>query len=69
MVFLAYIILSEHMERFQRWTSLKAYMILSIIECLFWFVAMGIMATALRSCNGTTCALGGVIVAICVILA
>ncbi|KAJ5770596.1 uncharacterized protein N7511_002647 [Penicillium nucicola] len=36
-VFMAYQIMTSHMDRLKRWGSTKAYMILNIIDTVFWF--------------------------------
>lgn len=69
MVFLAYIVLSERVPKLRRFASLKAFSILAWIEMLFWFVAMGIIGSSIGRSTGTTKTLGGICVALAVILA
>lgn len=47
-IFLLYQYLTKKVERFQRFASLKAYMILDTLDCLLWFTAFII------SCMGGT---------------
>lgn len=41
-LFLTYQILTTHFTRFQKWASLKTYMILDIIDTVFWFALFAI---------------------------
>ncbi|SPO04714.1 uncharacterized protein DNG_07399 [Cephalotrichum gorgonifer] len=43
---LAYQLLTEHKERFRKWASLKANMVLNLLEVLFWSVLMGLVFSA-----------------------
>ncbi|KAJ5872519.1 uncharacterized protein N7529_004872 [Penicillium soppii] len=60
-VFMTYQILTTHMDRLKRWASTKAYMILNIIDTVFWFALfiITIMGTT-GSTNGSSRALGDV---------
>ncbi|KAF5011108.1 hypothetical protein FDECE_2758 [Fusarium decemcellulare] len=56
-VFLLYQLLTEKVDRFKKWGSLKAYAVLNTLEIVFWFVVpimafMGISAF----CEGVNCA-------------
>ncbi|KAM0421521.1 hypothetical protein ACHAPT_010695 [Fusarium lateritium] len=56
-VFLAYQLLTDKVDRFRKWKSLKAYAVLNTMEIVFWFVVpiitfMGIS----RFCQGVNCA-------------
>ncbi|KAK9850704.1 hypothetical protein MYU51_011773 [Penicillium brevicompactum] len=60
-VFMAYQIMTTHMNRLKRWASTKAYMILNIIDTVFWFALfiitiMGTMGSTTESSR----ALGGI---------
>ncbi|KAI9037553.1 uncharacterized protein KD926_000201 [Aspergillus affinis] len=68
-VFMAYQILTAHANRLKRWASPKAYMILNIIDTIFWFALFIItcMSTA-GSCSGSSCPLGGIIATLTIIL-
>ncbi|KAJ5817061.1 hypothetical protein N7447_009294 [Penicillium robsamsonii] len=59
--FMAYQILTTHMDRLKRWASTKAYMILNIIDTIFWFALfiITIMGTT-GSTSGSSRALGGI---------
>ncbi|KAJ5606820.1 hypothetical protein N7537_003439 [Penicillium hordei] len=60
-VFMAYQIMTTHMDRLKRWASTKAYMILNIIDTVFWFALfiITIMGTT-GSTSGSSRALGGI---------
>ncbi|CAG8882748.1 unnamed protein product [Penicillium egyptiacum] len=60
-VFMAYQIMTTHMDRLKRWASTKAYMILNIIDTVFWFAlfVITIMGT-MGSTTGSSRALGGI---------
>ncbi|KAI4951342.1 hypothetical protein J4E91_004051 [Alternaria rosae] len=69
LILLAYLILSEHSPRFQRWHSYKAHAIISCIEVIFWSVVAGMMfSTNLSYCKGPTCGLGWVVVIIAIVI-
>lgn len=58
---MAYQIMTTHMNRLKRWGSTKAYMILNIIDTVFWFALfiitiMGTMGSTTESSR----ALGGI---------
>jgi hypothetical protein len=63
-VILLYELLTEHVHALRRWQSLKAYMILSCMEVVFWIAVpvLMIMAWVKDHWKGTTATLGGVIV-------
>ncbi|RSL64806.1 hypothetical protein CEP54_004517 [Fusarium duplospermum] len=56
-VFLIYQLLTDKVDRFRKWRSLKAYTILNTMEIVFWFVVviMTFMGIS-RFCQGTNCA-------------
>ncbi|CAI7577518.1 unnamed protein product [Penicillium discolor] len=60
-VFMTYQIMTTHMDRLKRWASTKAYMILNIIDTVFWFALfiITIMGTT-GSTSGSSRALGGI---------
>jgi hypothetical protein len=61
--------LSEHVSRFRRWSSLKAYFILNAMEVVFWAaVAFMMIRGNSNVCIGTSCALGWVVVVLAGIL-
>ncbi|KOS47018.1 hypothetical protein ACN38_g2000 [Penicillium nordicum] len=60
-VFMAYQIMTTHMDRLKRWASTKAYMILNIIDTVFWFALFIITIMGTRgSTSGSSRALGGI---------
>ncbi|KAJ9491849.1 hypothetical protein VN97_g1423 [Penicillium thymicola] len=60
-VFMACQIMTTHMDRLKRWASTKAYMILNIIDTVFWFALfiITIMGTT-GSTSESSRALGGI---------
>lgn len=68
-LFLAYQLCTEHVERFEKWASPKANMILNMIDTVFWFAlfAITIKATA-GACSGSSCPLGAVVATLAFIL-
>ncbi|PWN22106.1 hypothetical protein BCV69DRAFT_132957 [Microstroma glucosiphilum] len=63
-IIIFYELLTEHVRALQRWRSLKAYMILSCMEVVFWIAVpvLMVMAWVKDHWKGTTAILGGVIV-------
>ncbi|CAP96184.1 Pc21g12870 [Penicillium rubens Wisconsin 54-1255] len=60
-IFMAYQIMTSHMDRLKRWASAKVYMILNIIDTVFWFALFVITIMGTRgSTTGSSRALGGV---------
>ncbi|KAH7079431.1 hypothetical protein FB567DRAFT_606641 [Paraphoma chrysanthemicola] len=58
-LFLLYQYLTKNVERFGRFASLKAYMILDTLDCLLWFTAFIISCMGGSRCRGASCALPG----------
>lgn len=66
-VFLVYQILSQHMQAFRRWASLKAYVIINGMEIVFWAaVAFLTIQSAIQVCVAPTCFLTWGIVALAI---
>jgi hypothetical protein len=62
-VIILYQLFTEHVSRFHRWASLKAYLILNSLEIVFWAaVVFLVMQANLQMCVGTGCALGWVVI-------
>ncbi|KAJ4022724.1 hypothetical protein NW752_000067 [Fusarium irregulare] len=62
LIIISYEILSEHVSRFRRWRSPKAYFILNAMEVVFWAAVAFMMIRGNTSvCIGTSCALGWVV--------
>ncbi|KAI8662259.1 hypothetical protein NCS56_01029500 [Fusarium sp. Ph1] len=56
-VFLIYQLLTDKVDRFRKWRSLKAYAILNTMEIVFWFVVIIITFMGIsRFCQGASCA-------------
>ncbi|SPO07786.1 uncharacterized protein DNG_10481 [Cephalotrichum gorgonifer] len=69
LVIILYQLLAQHYEPFRRWHSLKAYMILNIMEIVFWAaVAFMSLQANTKICIGTSCALGWVIFVVSIVL-
>ena len=63
LILLAYQLLTEHVQRFKKWASLKAYFIINLLEIVFWVGVAGLNAQSnFKKCQGTTCALSWVVV-------
>jgi hypothetical protein len=50
---------TERIEKLRRWYSLKAIMILNIIDVVFWFVLIIISCMSAKRCSGLGCTLTG----------
>ncbi|KAF1955406.1 hypothetical protein CC80DRAFT_493288 [Byssothecium circinans] len=69
LVILFYQLMTEHKKSWKRWGSLKANLILNVIECAAWGMVGGLTAQALtKICSGVSCLLGWVVVLIAVFL-
>lgn len=69
MVVLSYVLLTEHVIRLHRWSSLKTYMILSMIEFVFWVAAMALSCLGVANgCSGAGCTYSGLLIAVSLIL-
>ncbi|KAJ5744569.1 hypothetical protein N7533_009439 [Penicillium manginii] len=68
-IFLAYQMLTAHVERFKKWASTKANMILNIVDTVFWLALfiITIMAT-MGATSEASRALGGIIATLVAIL-
>ncbi|GFF37503.1 hypothetical protein IFM46972_05243 [Aspergillus udagawae] len=68
-IFLAYEVVTAHVERFKRWASAKAYMILSVIDTVFWFALFIITILGTNGAHSPSSrALGGIVATISIIL-
>ncbi|KAH6648051.1 hypothetical protein BKA67DRAFT_683382 [Truncatella angustata] len=69
LLFIAYQLLTQHVESLKRWGSLKANTILNCLDIVFWAAVVYLMAQAnALSCPVQTCALSKLVVALGVIL-
>ncbi|KAH7008866.1 hypothetical protein EDB80DRAFT_893210 [Ilyonectria destructans] len=69
LIIILYQLLTEHVDRLSRFASLKAFAILNSLEVVFWgAVAFLSLQANTKSCEGTSCTLGWVVVALAVIL-
>ncbi|WRT63895.1 uncharacterized protein IL334_000821 [Kwoniella shivajii] len=71
LIILQYEILTEHFKWFRRWYSIKAFLILNIIEVVFWIAAIVLTAKGMidTACSGLNCTLNPVVIAICSVCA
>lgn len=67
-IFLLYQYLTKKTERFRRFASLKAYMILDALDCLLWFTAFIISCMGGSRCRGKSCVVIGIAAAISLLL-
>ncbi|KAM0441305.1 hypothetical protein ACHAPT_000614 [Fusarium lateritium] len=64
-----YQILSEHVRAFQKWSSLKAYVILNALEIVFWGAVVFMMIQAnIKFCEGLSCTLSWIVVVLGIIM-
>ncbi|KAH0364271.1 hypothetical protein KCU65_g6905, partial [Aureobasidium melanogenum] len=69
LMFIAYQLLTEHVARFRRWRSYKAFFILNSLEIVFWAaVAFLVIQANLSRCIGTSCILSWVVAALGIVL-
>ena len=70
LVILSYVILTEKVEKLRRWASLRAYLILSVIEFAFWIALLAITGMSVsKFCDGANCGLGVVVMLLAIALA
>ncbi|KAJ4340549.1 hypothetical protein N0V87_002534 [Didymella glomerata] len=69
LVLLTYMLAAEHVQKFKRWHSYKANVIISCLEIVFWgAVAFLVFQGNLKRCEGVTCYLSWVTVGIAVVI-
>ncbi|KAF2128288.1 hypothetical protein P153DRAFT_431972 [Dothidotthia symphoricarpi CBS 119687] len=69
LIFLAYMLVSEHVQSCKRWHSYKANVILHCLEIVFWAaVAFLVFQSNLDVCVGYTCILSWIVVGISVVM-
>jgi hypothetical protein len=57
MIIISYQLLTEHTQRFAKWKSLKANLILNIIEPIFWLTLIALKFMGISTfCSGSSCA-------------
>ncbi|KAL4995949.1 hypothetical protein BDV10DRAFT_187556 [Aspergillus recurvatus] len=68
-VFMAYQVLTAHVDRLKRWANTKVNVVLNIIDTVFWFVLIIIsIMGAMGSRSVSSRALGAIIVVIAIVL-
>ena len=60
---------TEKIEKWRRWYSLKAVMILNCIEFVFWIALIAINILGTKACSGLGCTLSGLTIALGFLLA
>ncbi|EXK35706.1 hypothetical protein FOMG_08915 [Fusarium oxysporum f. sp. melonis 26406] len=69
LIILLYQLLSEHVQAFKKWSSLKAYVILNALEIVFWAAVAFMMIQAnLKFCEGFTCILTWIVCVLGVVM-
>ncbi|CAJ0538533.1 Ff.00g065940.m01.CDS01 [Fusarium sp. VM40] len=69
LIILLYQLLSEHVQAFKKWSSLKAYVILNALEIVFWgAVAFMMIQANLKFCEGFTCILSWIVCVLGIIM-
>ncbi|EWY83041.1 hypothetical protein FOYG_15117 [Fusarium oxysporum NRRL 32931] len=69
LIILLYQLLSEHVQAFKKWSSLKAYVILNALEIVFWAAVAFMMIQAnLKFCEGFTCILSWIVCVLGVVM-
>jgi hypothetical protein len=69
LVIIAYQVLTTNVKACQRWASLKAYLILDVLEIVFWIAAVVLTVMGMtKLCAGVSCILSGVTVGLAVFL-
>lgn len=69
MVLIGYELLSEHVKKFQKWRSYKAYTIINGLETVFWGAVMFlIMQANLKTCHGIGCKLSWGVLGVAAVL-
>ena len=70
LLFMAYEVGTENVQALRRFGSLRAYMILNVVEVVFWIAAVALQMVMLNSgCKPTGCVLTGVVAVLAVLLA
>jgi uncharacterized protein YebE (UPF0316 family) len=60
---------TEHVQKFKRWHSYRANVIISCLEVVFWgAVAFLVLQSNLSRCEGVTCYLSWFVVGIAVVI-
>lgn len=63
LMFIQYELLTSHVRRFKKWASVKAYMVLSCMEVVFWLAAIVLLAMGIiKGCYARGCILSYVAV-------
>ncbi|KAF7541455.1 hypothetical protein G7054_g528 [Neopestalotiopsis clavispora] len=69
LVVITYQLVTTHVQRYKRWSSLKAYSILNFMEILFWFVVVIVTFMGISTfCQGASCGLSWITVLLAVVL-
>lgn len=69
MIIIFYQILTDHLARFRRWRSLKAYAILNGLEVVFWGAVVFLVIQAnIQTCVGIGCTLSWASVGVAIVI-
>ncbi|KAF3933238.1 hypothetical protein ABW19_dt0202792 [Dactylella cylindrospora] len=68
LVIMSYMVLTERISKLKRYASLKANMVLSIIETVFWIAAFYFTVRGISQCQKQGCSIGTVLIIAIVLL-
>lgn len=69
LILLTYMLAAEHVQKFKKWHSYKANVIISCLEIVFWgAVAFLVFQGNLKRCEGVTCYLSWATVGIAIVI-
>ncbi|KAI5363745.1 hypothetical protein Slin14017_G057090 [Septoria linicola] len=69
LILIGYELLSEHVRKFHKWRSYKAYTIINLLEIVFWGAVIFLLIQAnIKICNGIGCTLSWIVMGIAILL-
>ncbi|RMJ04640.1 hypothetical protein CDV36_014688 [Fusarium kuroshium] len=69
LIIILYQILSDHVQAFKKWSSLKAYVILNALEIVFWGAVVFMMIQAnIKFCEELSCILSWIVVVLGIVM-
>jgi hypothetical protein len=70
LVIISYQLMTENIKALHRYASLKAFLILDVLEVGFWIAAIVLIVMGMvKTCTGLNCTLSGVVIGLAVVLA
>lgn len=70
LVIISYQLMTENIKALHRYASLKAFLILDVLEVGFWIAAIVLTVMGMvKTCTGLNCTLSGVVIGLAVVLA